>query len=201
MRNRTVVLAAMVAMVAASAWAQIPAPKAPFSAEYVYTVNGEPMAGMSPIKVAATKQALVVDFGTHGAIIELRPGNALVMRMLHGDKTYTVSSLPYDSEDLEAYFFMTVPAAGFAEVCAAEGLPCEMVGVEEVAGRPAEHWRLEDPEEGEMDSWIDVGLGIVVKSGSPEGYGLEARNLSTATPAASLFEVPASYTKGGGGEW
>lgn len=201
MGTRIAVLATAVATVAGSTWAQVPAPKAPFSAEYVYTVNGEPMAGMSPIKVAATTEALTVDFGTHAAIVQLRPGQALVTTLLRGDKTYTSSSMPYDSDDLRAYFFMVVPSQGYAAACEEDGLACEKVGVEEVGGRSAEHWRLEDPEEGEMDTWIDVELGIVLKSGSAEGYGIEARNLSVAKPAGSAFEVPEGYTKAGGEEW
>lgn len=202
MDKRVALVTAIVAVMATSVCAQVPALKGPFSAEYVYTMNGEPMAGMSPIKVAATTQALAVDFGPHGAIVQLRPDNALVMMLMHGDKSLMTTSMPYDSEDLQAYFFMMAPPGGYAAACEKEGsTACEMVGVEEVAGRPAEHWRIEDPEEGEMDSWIDVDLGIVVKSMGADGYGLEARNLSTARPAASVFEVPGGYTKSGGEEW
>jgi hypothetical protein len=187
--------------VAASAFAQAPTPKHPFSAEYVYTANGQPMAGMPTIKVAATAKAVLVDFGPHGAIIELRPDAARVTTVMHDAKTYATSSMPYDSEDLGDYFFMVAPSAGYAAECDEEGLSCEMVGVEEVAGRPAEHWRVEDPAEGTFDSWVDADLGIIVKSSSADGYGLEARNLSTATPAASLFTVPEGYSKAGGEEW
>ena len=201
MSHKTVVAAVVVAMVAASTWAQAPAPKQPFSAEYVYTMNGEPMAGMSPIKVAASEQALAVDFGTHGAIVQFRPGNALVTMLMHGEKSFMNSSMPYDSEDLQSYFFMMAPPEGYAAACEEGGTACEMVGVEDVAGRPAEHWKTEDPQEGEMDNWIDVGLGIVVRSTSAEGYGMEARKLSTAKPDGSRFEVPSGYTKAGGEEW
>jgi hypothetical protein len=201
MGQRAVVLVVTMAMAAGSVCAQVPAPKQPFSAEYVYTMNGEPMQGMSPMKVAATTEALAVDFGPHGAIVQLRPGTALVTMLMHGDKTYMTSSMPYDSEDLEAYFFMVAPPQGYTAACEEERMECEKVGVEEVAGRAAEHWRIEDPEEGEIDSWIDVDLGILIKSTSAEGYGMEARNLSTAKPAESLFEVPAGYTEAGGEEW
>lgn len=201
MGTRVAVLLAVVVMVAGPTFAQVPAPKGPFSAEYVYTMNGEPMQGMSPIKVAATRDALVVDFGPHAAIVQLRTGAAVVTTVMHGDKTYTTSSMSYDSEGLESYFFMLAPPEGYAAACEEGGTTCEMVGIEDVAGRPAEHWRIEDPEEGEMDSWIDVDLGLVVRSTSAEGYGLEARNLSTAKPAASVFEVPGGYAKAGGEEW
>ena len=51
----------LVAMaVAASAFAQAPTPKHPFSAEYVYTANGQPMAGMPPIKTVATPGPTIV---------------------------------------------------------------------------------------------------------------------------------------------
>jgi hypothetical protein len=201
MRTRNVVVAAVMVMVTGSAFAQVPAPKGPFSAEYVYTMNGETMQGMPRMKVAATTEALAVDFGSHAAIVQLRPGAALVTTVMHGDKSYTTASLSYDSEDLESYFFMMAPPEGYALACEEGGIACEMVGVEDVAGRPAEHWRVEDPEEGQGDNWIDVDLGIIVKSTGAEGYGLEARNLSTASPAASVFEVPSGYSKAGGEEW
>lgn len=201
MTKRQAVLAAMFMVVAVTGAAQVPAPKQPFSAEYVYTVNGEPMQGMSPMMVAATAKAVAIDFGPHGAILELRPGAALVTMVIHLDKTYTSSSMPYDSEDLQDYFFWAAPEKGFAATCEEEGVACRMVGVEEVSGRPAEHWQIEDPVEGTGDTWIDAGLGIILKSGSPEGYGLECRNLSTAEPSPAVFEVPEGYSKQGGEEW
>ena len=201
MKKRQAVVAAMFMLVAVAAFAQAPTPKQPFSAEYVFTTNGQPMQGMSPMKVAATTKAIAIDFGPHGAILELRPGAALVTMVMHDDKTYTSSSMPYDSEELEDYFFWAVPPQGFASMCEEEGAACEMVGLEEFAGRPAEHWRIEDSAEGTSDTWIDASLGIVVKSASAEGYGIECRNLSTAEPSAALFKVPGDYAKQGGEEW
>ena len=201
MRKMLVALSAFAVMMAVSAVAQDMGPKQPFSAEYFYTMNGQPMYGMPLIRVAATAQTMAVDFGEHGAIIELRPGSALVTMVMHSSKTYTTSSLPYDSEDLEAYFFMIAPAGGHEEACAENGVRCEKLGVEEVAGRPVEHWKIDLPGEGEGETWIDVEIGIVVKNTSAEGYGLECRNLSTEKPAASLFKIPEGYSKEGGEEW
>lgn len=201
MKKRQAALATMIMLAAVAAIAQVPTAKRPFSAEYVYTENGQPMQGMSPMKVAATAKAVSVDFGPHGTILELRPGAATVTMVIHLDKTYTISSLPYDSEELEDYFFWAAPPQGFAALCEEEGIACTMVGVEEVAGRPAEHWQVEDPAEGTIENWIDADLGIVVKSISSEGFGLECRDLSVAEPPAALFEVPDGYAKQGGEEW
>ena len=201
MKKRQAALATMIMVAAVVASAQMPTPKRSFSAEYVFIENGQPMQGMSPMKVAATAKAVSVDFGSHGTILELRPGAASVTMVMHVDKTYTISSMPYDSEELEDYFFWAAPPQGFAAMCEEEGIACTMVGVEEVAGRPAEHWQVEDPAEGTGENWIDAGLGIVVKSTSPEGYGIECRDLSIAEPPAALFRVPDGYAKQGGEEW
>ena len=54
MKKRQAALVTMIMVAAVAASAQMPTPKRPFSAEYVYTENGQPMQGMSPMKVAAT---------------------------------------------------------------------------------------------------------------------------------------------------
>lgn len=201
MKKKHAALAMMIILAGVAAFAQVPTPKRPFSAEYVYTENGQPMQGMSPMKVAATAKAVSIDFGSHGTILELRPGAASVTMVLHVDQTYAISSMPYDSEELEDYFFWAAPPQGFAAMCEEEGIACTMVGVEEVSGRPAEHWQVEDPDEGTIENWIDADLGIVVKSTSPDGYGMECRDLSIAEPPAEHFRVPDGYSKQGGEEW
>ena len=100
----------------AQSWEQS-LPEKPFSAEYVMTVGGKPMPGMPPMKVATSERAVRVDFGSHVAIVQLRPGAAQVSTLMPADKTYTNQSLPYDSEDLEAYLFMLAPPEGYEAAC------------------------------------------------------------------------------------
>ena len=165
----------------------------PFSAEYVVMNNGVPIAGMAPIKVAGDGKQLRVDFRTHASIVELRPGKAMVVTMMHGDKTYTRSSKPYDSEDLAAFLFMIVPTGGYAKMCEEQELSCSKAGTEKVEGRTAEVWLVKDPEEGDGKNWIDPALGILLKSTSGGGEGMLAKKISTAKPSADQFAVPKGY--------
>jgi len=204
MRVLSVGVAAAISVMAVGAGAQDweqSLPKKPFSAEYVVTVSGQAMQGMPTMKVATSERALRVDFGAHVAIVQLRPGMAQVSTLMVNDKTYTVQSLPYDSEDLEAYLFMLTPPGGYEAACEEEAVSCEKVGVEDVAGRQAEHWKVEDPTEGMMDSWIDSELGILLMATGGDGSGIEARNISTAASPGSLFKVPGDYTLEGGEAW
>lgn len=169
----------------------------PFSAEYVFTVKDAPGAPMPPVKVAATGKSLRVDFGTHSSIVQLRPKNALVLTLMHGDKTYTTKSVPYDSEDLGALLFMIVPPGGYSSVCKEEGMTCRKDGEEKVGGRTAERWVISEAGEGDGTNWIDPALGIVLKSLSAEGDGMATRNVTTAKPSDALFELPPGYRKSG----
>lgn len=78
----------------------------------------------------------------------------------------------------------------------------EKQGLETVAGRSTEKWRCTDQTmvpEGETatdsTAWYDPELEFVIKSVDDNGEVFEIRDVQVGAQDASMFEIPAGYTK------
>jgi hypothetical protein len=71
---------------------------------------------------------------------------------------------------------------------------CTKVGGDTVDGRAAVKYEGVSKKGEKMHVWVDTKLRRVVKTDESSG-GFELRNIQEGSQPASLFEVPASYTK------
>ncbi len=75
-----------------------------------------------------------------------------------------------------------------------EGTTCKKVGVEEVNGRACDHWQITHKNGEVSNVWIDEKLHFPIKTVS-EDSTWELTNIKEGEPSASLFQIPAGYTK------
>ena len=75
-----------------------------------------------------------------------------------------------------------------------EGTTCKKVGVEEVNGRACDHWQITDKNGKVANVWIDQKLHFPIKTVS-EDSTWTLTNIKEGEPDASLFQIPAGYTK------
>ena len=79
--------------------------------------------------------------------------------------------------------------------CAGEqGMTCKNLGVEEVNGRTCDHWQITDKNGKVSNVWIDQKIHFPIKVVS-EDSSMTLSNIKEGEPAASLFQIPAGYTK------
>ena len=81
--------------------------------------------------------------------------------------------------------------------CAAEpNYTCKKVGTETVNGRSCDKWEFTDKNGGGTRTvWLDQKLHFPIKMVGSQGDNFELTNVQEGTQPASLFEVPAGYTK------
>ena len=72
---------------------------------------------------------------------------------------------------------------------------CRKVGTETLNGRSAIKYEGTSSDGKTGNVWVDSKLRFVVKTLGSEGNGFELRNIQEGSQPASLFEVPAGYTK------
>jgi Domain of unknown function (DUF4412) len=75
-----------------------------------------------------------------------------------------------------------------------EGMTCKKIGVEEVNGRTCDHWQITDKKDKVANVWIDQKLHFPIKTVS-EDSAWTLTNIKGGEPDASLFQIPAGYTK------
>lgn len=75
-----------------------------------------------------------------------------------------------------------------------EGYTCKKVGTETVNGRSCEKWEITGPQ-GKQTVWIDQTLHFPIRSASSDGNTMDLTNVKEGSQPASLFEVPAGYSK------
>ncbi len=75
-----------------------------------------------------------------------------------------------------------------------EGYTCKKVGTETVNGRSCDKWEFTGPN-GNETVWIDQKLHFPIRSVSSSGSSFDLTNVKEGAQPASLFEVPAGYTK------
>ncbi len=79
--------------------------------------------------------------------------------------------------------------------CAAEpGYTCKKLGSEMINGRSCDKWEFAGPN-GSRTVWIDRKLHFPIRTMSPEGGEMDVTNVKEGPQPASLFQVPAGYTK------
>lgn len=69
------------------------------------------------------------------------------------------------------------------------------VGPDTVNGRSTVKYEGVSSNGVKATDWVDTKLHSVIKTHGGTGGGIELRNIQEGSPAASLFEVPAGYTK------
>ncbi len=81
--------------------------------------------------------------------------------------------------------------------CAAnENYTCTKIGTETVNGRSCDKWEFSEKNgSGTRTVWLDQKLHFPIKSVGSDGDSFELTNVKESSQAASLFEVPAGYTK------
>jgi hypothetical protein len=75
-----------------------------------------------------------------------------------------------------------------------EGWTCKNLGTEQVNGRDCDHWQITDKNGKVNNTWVDQKLYFPIKNVSEDGTW-ELTNIQEGEPAASLFQIPAGYTK------
>jgi hypothetical protein len=82
-----------------------------------------------------------------------------------------------------------------ANPCASrEGYTCKKVGTETVNGRSCDKWEITGPQS-KQTVWIDQKLHFPIRSVSSDGNTMDLTNVKEGSQPASLFEVPAGYSK------
>jgi hypothetical protein len=178
----------VVALGGAGAWA---APSAPPR----YSVSfGAEFTLYYPKSPRPTEQARL--FVTPTAVRLERPG-FVILYAAGPNRTYILSP------DQKQYLEVAGPATEIGEYlpvrpspCAgyARGLACQRVGVERVAGRSAERWRIGSGASA-REVWVDRALGLVVRLRSGGTDLRILRSLRMGPQPASLFRIPPGYRK------
>jgi hypothetical protein len=75
-----------------------------------------------------------------------------------------------------------------------EGMTCKNLGVEPVNGRNCDRWQMTDKNGKVSNVWIDQKLHFPIK-GVTEDSTWTLTNIKEGEPDASLFQIPAGYTK------
>ncbi len=87
------------------------------------------------------------------------------------------------------------PLADPSNPCASkDGWTCKNLGTEEVNGRTCDHWQITDKDGKVTNTWVDQKLHFPIKSVTEDGTW-ELSNIKEGEPDASLFQIPAGYTK------
>ncbi len=71
---------------------------------------------------------------------------------------------------------------------------CTKIGSDNLNGRSAVKYEGVSKKGEKMHVWVDTKLNVVVKTDESSG-GFELRNIQEGSQPASLFEIPAGYTK------
>lgn len=72
---------------------------------------------------------------------------------------------------------------------------CTRIGNDTVNGRSTVKYEGVDKQGSKVHYWVDRKLRCVIKGDGENGGGIELRNIQEASQPASLFEIPAGYTK------
>ena len=75
-----------------------------------------------------------------------------------------------------------------------EGMTCKNLGVEQVNGRTCDHWQITGKNGKVVNVWVDQKIHFPIKTVS-EDSTLTLTNIKEGEPDASLFQIPAGYTK------
>jgi hypothetical protein len=106
-----------------------------------------------------------------------------------------------DGRQLRALYWLDRERHLPLKVFAPDGTATElnMIGIETLAGRSVEKWSTRttrpDGQVNEATQWYDPELRVAIREEFPGGFVRELRNIQVGTQPASLFEVPAGYTR------
>ncbi len=185
-RFRTSWLLIVVVLAAAVAFAQMPSP---FSADMkMSNARQTNMTG----KMYFSGQKVRMDMNAAGhssAVISDLPSRTVYMIMPQ-QRMYMemkADQMPGGKQQWKPY--------DAANPCANEaGVTCKKLGTEMVNGRMCDKWLFTGGAGGERTVWIDQRSHIPIKTVMPDG-SFELTNVKEGPQPASLFEVPAGFTK------
>jgi len=196
LKLRTVVLAFLAAFLlgSAAAWAQMPQMPS-FSADMKISGNGEGGTGKMYFN-SDRHMRMEMNMHGHDAVILVDSSNPanptskiLMPQMMKymevsaygagpGMRQKTPQVHVYDPSN---------PCSGL------EGTTCKKVGVETVAGYVCDKWEFTGKDN--QTVWISQQLHFPIKSVQKDGTTVEFSNIKQGPQDASLFVVPAGYTK------
>jgi len=156
-------------------------------------------AGKTKVRFEANDQnssmgpvAIILD-DTQGKYVVLMPQRRMYMDSLPG--TMVKQFLTHfwhvqDPDDACPEWKKTADQAGASQNWGS----CTKVGSDTVNGRSAVKYEGVDKKGEKTHIWVDTKLRCVVKTDETSG-GFELRNIQEGSQPASLFEIPADYTK------
>jgi hypothetical protein len=133
---------------------------------------------------AGHESAVITDLATKTVDI-LMPQQQMYMEHMAGDMPGRGPGNM--TQDLKAYDPQN-PCANQPDIT------CKKIGVENVDGRPCDHWEITDNQGKASNVWIDQKLHFPIKTVSQNSTILLS-NIKEAEPDASLFQIPAGYHK------
>ncbi len=113
------------------------------------------------------------------------------------ETTMTRQEYEADPSNFDAMFAQPDSDGGFCHETST--VECKNIGSDTLAGQRVQKWTLTTKNsDGTTDTgtvWYDAQLHFVLQALNKDGSGFVVKNVSTTTPAASLFEVPSDYSK------
>ena len=179
------------------ATAQTPMRRQPFSADVQFTSTGE--GGMKrdmtgKMYFAAEHLRRDMQVGPRGGSIIITDFKTQTTDILIPAKhTY----MEYKASEMQGHrpAMMLRPLRNPSNPCAGEqGVTCKNLGVEQINGRTCDHWQITDTNGKVANVWIDQKIHFPIKTVA-EDSTWTLTNIKESEPAASLFQIPAGYTK------
>lgn len=197
MNNRRVVWAlvavfAMSLSAIAQVWAGIPQ----FSSDMKVSGRGQGMNGK--VYFGGQKMRFEMQGGPRGEMIMINDAAKRVAYMLMPPQhMYMEFSADMQAMRGRGPRMPDAKALDPANPCSADtNYTCKKVGSETVNGRSCDKWEFTEKSGGGTRTvWIDQKLHFPIKSVGSDGETFELTNIKEGAQPASLFEVPAGYTK------
>jgi hypothetical protein len=191
---RNLLPASTVLLMVAMASAQVPSMN-PFTADMHISsprssqdMDGKIYIGSGHMRMnmenAGRETAIITDFATQTVDI-LMPQQQIYMEhkadeaAAHGPGNMGQDLQPYDPEN---------PCANHPN------LSCKKIGVEDVGGRPCDHWEITHKDGRAANVWIDQKLHFPLKAISKDST-LLLSNISEGEPDPALFQIPSEFKK------
>ena len=183
-------LVLLLALLSAAAFAQMPQ----FSADVVTT---SPHNNMGPMKgkmyFSANKMRMETSYEGHQSIMisDLPSKTAYVLMPQERMYMEMNANMPMGRRSHGPEFRAYDPHNPCSTI---QGATCKKVGVETVNGRSCEKWEITERND-KMTVWIDQKSKISIKTVHQDGSTVELKNIQEGPQPASLFQIPAGYTK------
>ncbi len=173
-----------------------------FSADIVSTnADGQPAGPPGKVYVSNDKVRIetpdvargffIIDSATNSAFF-VRPSQRVFMDAKQSSPL-TQILVPVDPEDPCRKWQAMAGNAGATET--GGQWRCNRIGQAIIEGREAISYSAVSPREKANTQWIDQDLEFLVRSQTDNGIVIDLKNIQEGPQPASLFEIPASYSK------